>query len=199
MLNKQSAAKKERSLDREITEVSVKLLPGEFFATADGTAIATVLGSCVAVCLFDPGSGIGGMNHFMLPELQQGMKAGKCTGDCSTSNCTRYGSCAIRRLLQQLEELGAVRVRLKAKLFGGGRVMAGMSDIGEKNAVFATEQLARQRIPVTASDLGGCWPRKVVFYPAEGRALVKRLLKLPVEEMRASAPGVLWTGKEGKK
>jgi chemotaxis protein CheD len=157
----------------------VKLLPGEVYAAADGTAVTTLLGSCVSVCLFDPAAGVGGMNHFLLPELSRGGEV-RCTGACASSCCARYGRCAMRQLLQQLEGLGARRPRLAAKLFGAGRVMAGMTDIGANNAAFALDFLERAGIPVVGSDLHGVWPRKVVFFPATGRALVKRIKRTEI-------------------
>ena len=169
--------------DREFATRVVKILPGEFYATADGTAIATLLGSCVSVCLFDRFSAVGGMNHFMLPQVLQGSNATRCSdpgaASCDAVCSARYGACAMRHLLQRLEALGASRSRLEAKLFGAGRVMAGMSDIGEKNAAFALGYLQECGIPVLASDLGDCCPRKVVFFPATGRAVVKRIRELP--------------------
>jgi chemotaxis protein CheD len=169
--------------DPESATYAVRILPGEYFATADGTAITTLLGSCVSVCLFDRGSSVGGMNHFMLPQVMLGSNATRCA-DPGTAGCTnvcsaRYGACAMRHLLLRLEELGASRSRLQAKLFGAGRVMAGMTDIGMKNSEFALGYLQERGIPVVASDLGGFCPRKVTFFPATGRALVKRLRDIP--------------------
>jgi len=169
--------------DREFAVQALKILPGEYYATAAGTAITTLLGSCVSVCLYDRGSGVGGMNHFMLPQILQGPDATRCadpaTVSCSAICSARYGACAMRQLLQTLERLGASPGRLEAKLFGAGRVMAGVTDIGDKNAQFALGYLQERNIPIVASDLGGCWPRKVAFFPATGRALVKRLRELP--------------------
>jgi chemotaxis protein CheD len=169
--------------DRDFTTDAVKILPGGYYASADGTPITTLLGSCVSVCLFDRGSGVGGMNHFMLPQILQGTGATRCTDPslvgCSDACSTRFGACAMRHLLERLEELGARRPRLEAKLFGAGRMMAGMTDIGEKNAEFALGYLEEQRIHVIATDLGGTSPRKVTFFPDTGRALVKRLRNLP--------------------
>jgi chemotaxis protein CheD len=164
--------------DREFGTAAVKIVAGEFFATADATAISTVLGSCVSVCLYDKASGIGGMNHYMLPEQMQGTCAADCGALCLGSGCARYGNCAMRRLLARLEELGADPRRLEAKLFGAGRVMAGVTDIGAQNASFALRYLEQRRIPVVASDLGESWPRKVIFFPATGRAFVRRILEL---------------------
>jgi len=166
--------------DQEFGAVAVKVLAGECFATAEPVAITTVLGSCVSVCLYDAEKGIGGMNHFMLPELLQGGKTIPCTGTCSDC-CARYGTCAMRQLLQRLELLGASRKRLAAKLFGAGRIMATRTDIGRSNAAFAIDYLKQRRIPIIASDLGDCCPRKVIFFPATGRAWVKRMQDLPME------------------
>jgi chemotaxis protein CheD len=169
--------------DPESAAKTVRILPGEYFATADGTAITTLLGSCVSVCLFDRGSSVGGMNHFMLPQVMLGSNATRCAdrhaGSCSNVCSARYGACAMRQLLLRLEELGARRCRLEAKLFGAGRVMAGVTDIGAKNTEFAQGYLQELGIPVVASDLGGFCPRKVTFFPATGRALVKRLRDIP--------------------
>ncbi len=173
--------------DPEFGTVAVKIGAGECFATAEPVAITTTLGSCVSVCLYDSERGVGGMNHFMLPELLQSAKASLCTGACDSGsvNCARYGACAMRQLLQRLEALGANPRRLAAKLFGAGRVMAMATDIGGKNAAFAIEYLKRHGIPIMASDLGECCPRKVVFFPATGRAWVKRMRDLPAGRSNA--------------
>ncbi|WP_239027550.1 histidine kinase [Geomonas diazotrophica] len=166
--------------DPEFETVAVKIVAGEFFATGEDVAIATLLGSCVAVCLYDIELGIGGMNHFMLPELAGEGGTEFCTGVCdlNSKSCARYGSCAMRRLLQQLELLGADRKRLAAKIFGAGRVMDSSTDIGGHNAAFAVDYLKKHGIPIIASDLGECCPRKVMFFPKTGRALVKRMRAL---------------------
>lgn len=168
--------------DPELGTVAVKIVAGECYSTAEPVAITTLLGSCVSVCLYDPERGVGGMNHFMLPELVQGGKAAAACGglcDVGSTSCARYGSCAMRQLMQQLERLGAHPRRLAAKVFGAGRVMAAPTDIGRSNADFALDYLKQHGIPVVASDLGECCPRKVVFFPATGRALVKRMRNLP--------------------
>ena len=165
----------------EFGTVAVKIVAGECFATADPIAITTVLGSCVSVCLYDLERGVGGMNHVMRPELLQGGKSALCTGACdsNSTNCARYGNCAMRQLLLQLEQLGTNRSRLAAKVFGAGRVMAMASDIGASNASFALEYLRQEGIPVVASDLGEKCPRKLVFFPQTGKAWVKRMRDLP--------------------
>lgn len=170
--------------EREFATHAIKILPGEYFATADATAIATLLGSCVSVCLYDKVSGVGGMNHFMLPKLLLQKNVTRCAAPyappCANNCSARYGACAMKHLLEKLEELGAQRANLEAKLFGGGRVMAGGADIGEKNASFALGYLDERGIPVVSSDLGDCCPRKIFFFPASGRVFVKRLGKQPI-------------------
>lgn len=169
--------------DRDFVTPAVKILPGEYFATADATAISTLLGSCVSVCLYDRSSGVGGMNHFMLPKVLLQGNSTRCAAPyappCGTTCSARYGACAMKHLLERLEMLGARRTSLEAKLFGAGRVMAGGADIGEKNAAFALGYLEERGIPVVASDLGDCCPRKLVFFPSTGQVFVKRLRTLP--------------------
>src|SRR6185369_13077997 len=136
--------------EREFAVAAVKILPGEFYATGEDGAITTLLGSCVSVCLYDRQAGVGGMNHFMLPKLLAGNGASRCSdpgGAACTLPCSaRYGTCAMRQLLQRLEQLGARPGRLEAKLFGAGRVMAGVTDIGAQNASFALGYLEERGI-----------------------------------------------------
>jgi len=169
--------------NREFLTQATRILPGEFHVTADATPITTLLGSCVSVCLYDRGSGVGGMNHFMLPQRLAGTDAVTRCADPTLAGCAyicsaRYGSCAMRQLLQRMEQLGANCACLEAKLFGAGRMMRGV-DIGEKNASFALGYLEERGIRVVAKDLGTRFPRKVVFFPATGRAVVKRIRHLP--------------------
>ena len=147
---------------------AVKVLPGEFYATPDELLLVTVLGSCVAACIRDPQLGIGGMNHFMLPDTDSAGPAG---------NAARYGSYAMEMLINHLIKRGAVRSRLEAKVFGGGAVIAGMTqaNIGERNAEFVLRFLRTEGIPVVARDLADIYPRKVYFFPGAGRVLVKKL------------------------
>jgi chemotaxis protein CheD len=170
--------------EREFALQAVKVLPGEYFATADSTAISTLLGSCVSVCLFDRDRGVGGMNHFMLPKVLLRENATRCAAPyaapCANPCTARYGNCAMKHLLERLELLGARRTNLEAKIFGGGQVMAGGVNIGEKNASFALGYLEERGIPVVASDVGDRCPRKLFFLPAVGRVFVKRLRKQPI-------------------
>lgn len=143
----------------------LKLLPAEWEVSSDELALATVLGSCVAACMYDPIAKIGGMNHFMLPDASPG------------DGSARYGAHAMELLINGLLKDGASRQRLQAKVFGGGNVLPGMTidPIGTRNATFVLEYLAAERIPILAQDLGGIQPRKVCFFVRTGRSLVKRL------------------------
>lgn len=158
-----------RYYDRHFNRDAIKLLPGEFYGTSEVVALVTVLGSCVAACLRDPLTGIGGMNHFMLPEAAD--------TDHPASSSARYGAFAMEILINHLVKLGARRNGLQAKLFGGGNVLPGLSqsNVGERNASFALSYLALEGIPVVAKDLLDDCPRKVYFFPDSGRVLVKKL------------------------
>lgn len=156
--------------DRSFKLETAKLLPGEYYVTDRNMMLVTVLGSCVAACVRDPRHGIGGMNHFMLPDV-----AGD--GDSPVSNSARYGTYAMEILINQLIKLGARREALEAKVFGGGNVLRGLTiaNVGQRNADFVLEFLAAEQIPVRGRDLVGEWPRKVHYFPADGRVLMKKL------------------------
>lgn len=158
-------------IDRHFNLPAAKIGPGEFYATQRDMVIVTVLGSCVSACLRDPQTNVGGMNHFMLPH--HGADPG---GPVSES--ARYGAYAMEVLVNHMLALGARRERIQAKVFGAGKIIPGMSDIGSRNAHFALEYLARERIPVVAQDLGRDEASKVYFFPASGKVLVKRLRTL---------------------
>lgn len=158
-------------LDRHFNLPAAKIGPGEFYATQRDMVIVTVLGSCVSACLRDPDAQVGGMNHFMLPH--HGSDPG---GPVSES--ARYGAYAMEVLVNNLLALGAKRSRMQAKIFGAGRIVPGMSDIGAKNAKFAIEYLERERIPILAQDLGRDEASKVYFFPQSGKVLLKRLKSL---------------------
>lgn len=149
---------------------AAKIAPGELYASKRNVMIVTVLGSCVSVCLMDLAARIGGMNHFMLPD-----RAG---GESLLSEPARYGAHAMEMLINNLLSMGASRERLTAKVFGAGRVLPGMSDVGARNAQFAMEYLERERISVAARDVGGYHARKVYFFVETGRVLVKEIREL---------------------
>lgn len=151
---------------------AAKLLPGEFYVTASGEMLTTVLGSCISVCVRDVESGIGGMNHFMLPHSDAVDEWGGPTA------AARYGSHAMEMLINAVMKAGGRRERLEYKAFGGGNIVSQPSSVGTKNIEFLHEFVRLEGIRLTASDLGGQHPRKVVFFPETGRAGVKKLRML---------------------
>ena len=149
----------------------VKVLPGEFYVGAQDELVSTVLGSCVAACIHDPVRGIGGMNHFMLPEPRGASDSWSST----VGRAARYGSDAMEQLINAVLKAGGQRADLKVKVFGGGRVLAQLSDVGQRNIDFVRRYLAAERLPLAAEDLGGTYPRQVQFFPLSGRVRVRQL------------------------
>lgn len=140
----------------------IHIVQGEFRVICDPEVVlATVLGSCVAACLRDAEAGVGGMNHFLLPGDIGGGHAGEAE---------RYGVHLMELLVNGLLENGARRERLEGKLFGGARMMEGLSDIGAKNAAFAKRFLANEGIRLVAENLGGDRGRRLEYEPVSGRA-----------------------------
>jgi chemotaxis protein CheD len=151
---------------------AVKILPGEYYATARPMLIVTVLGSCVAACIRDKVNNIGGMNHFMLP----------FPGDLGEpgQNSAIYGRYAMEVLVNQLLEMGAKRENLEAKIFGGGNLLKSFTRnrVGERNANFVRDYLKQERIPILAEDLLDDYSRKIYFFPSHDRVKVKKLIRL---------------------
>lgn len=136
---------------------------GEHQVSRDpGMMLSTILGSCVAACIRDERSGIGGMNHFLLPE-------GSGQGDQSR----RYGVHLMELLINDILKAGGERGRLRAKLFGGARMFEDLKNIGESNAEFAQRFLRDELIPVDAASLGGRQARRVHYWPATGKVLMR--------------------------
>lgn len=155
---------------REIERLSRNVAPGAW-AVERERPLSTLLGSCVAVCLFDAQARVGGLNHFMLPNLQRSAN--------SEVDALLAGDYAMETLLNALLARGAKKPRIQAKAFGGGTIIetAGQSlAIGQRNARFARDWLQREGIPVVASDFLGLWSRKLLFLPANGDAWCKRIV-----------------------
>ena len=144
------------------------LHPGRLFVSAEPAAVTMILGSCVAVCLWDESHGIGGMNHYLLPD-----------GEGDGVAAERFAPLALRRLLEQLLELGASKENLKAKVFGGACVLEAFqesgNDLGTKNIEAARRVLEVERIPILAEDVAGQAGRKLVFHTEGGSARVRKL------------------------
>jgi len=156
--------------DREHNSEAAKILPGEYYATGRNMVLVTVLGSCVCACIRDRISGVGGMNHFMLPE--SGQDRNNPLGESA-----RYGTYAMEILINQLLKMGAKRGNLEAKVFGGASVLRGftVNNVGERNAEFVLQFLKTEQIAVVAQDLLDIYPRKVYYFPDSGLVRVKTL------------------------
>jgi len=153
-------------------QVSIHI--GGVFATREPTVIKTLLGSCIAACLRDPDTGVGGMNHFMLPDNQIHVSA-KTWVNTPVSDQTRYGNIAMERLINIVLASGGKKMDIEVKVFGGGKVLNIDADIGMKNIEFVTDYLRREGIRVISEDVGGECPRKVQYFPATGRVRIKKL------------------------
>ena len=163
------------------------IIQGEYrISNRPDSVLTTLLGSCVAACIWDPALKIGGMNHFLLPGED----------DAQFSDSERIGVHLMELLVNGLLREGAARTRLQAKLFGGGNMNSSLADIGARNGVFARGFLRNEGISLIGESLGGDQARKVQFWPTTGRA---RQMQLPkdvqvTDTRRARAPGVADSG-----
>ena len=155
---------------KELERHARNIHPGAW-AVESQRPLSTLLGSCVAVCLFDPHLRLGGINHFMLPDMGRSKH-----GDVDS---LLSGNFAMEALLNALLNKGAKKPRLQAKAFGGGTIIdtdQGAASIGMRNASFAKEWLQREGIPLVSTDLLGPWSRKIIFLPSNGEAFCKRMV-----------------------
>ncbi len=159
--------------EREFERNAVKLLPGEYFVSEDDIVLSTVLGSCIAACMWDRTARVGGMNHFMLP----GDPARAGTDADPIGLAGRYGVFAMEQLINELIKRGARKSNLEAKLFGGGAVLRNFTalNVGERNAEFVLNFLRTEGIRIASQDLMDVFARRVAFFPVSGRALCRKL------------------------
>jgi chemotaxis protein CheD len=142
----------------------VSIVQGENAIVVEpGVVVSTLLGSCVAACLYDPVAKVGGMNHFLLGEPSADHRV-------SVNDMQRYGVHAMELLINGMMARGASRTRLRAHLYGGGNIVSGLGGIGTANAAFARRFMTDEGIEVAHSDLGGTSARRVEFLPHEGRS-----------------------------
>jgi len=153
---------------REIERMSSNIPPGGWLVERE-RPMCTLLGSCVAVCLFDPVAQLGGMNHFMLQTMKRGSH--------DDVDSVLSGDYAMEVLMNGLLGRGAQRARIRAKAFGAGTIISSLAatGIGTRNAEFAREWLEREKVPLVASDFLGPWSRKILFVPANGDAYCRRM------------------------
>jgi chemotaxis protein CheD len=157
-----------RYRDPGFNAIAVKVFPGEHYVTETDEMLVTVLGSCVSACIRDPVACLGGMNHFMLPD--------SCgNGWDKISPSMRYGNVAMERLINDILAQGGMRQRLEVKVFGGGNVMTGTSDIGHRNAEFVETYLAAEGLAIAAAHLRGRLPRRIHYFPLTGKVMLREL------------------------
>jgi chemotaxis protein CheD len=151
---------------------TARILPGEYYVTCEDEVIDTVLGSCVAACIRNPRLGIGGMNHFMLPRPSG---TGLDTWESVAGRATRYGSASMEQLINRVLAAGGTRQDLEVKIFGGGRVVPKLSDIGARNLAFVREYLRQEGLKIVSEDAGDTCSRHVQYFPRSGRVRVRHL------------------------
>lgn len=160
--------------DNSFNRNVVTIYPGECYVSKGPELVSTILGSCVAIVLYDPEHQIGGMNHFMLASNNDKSKDVSKNGPIG-----RFGEYAIDLLLKEMEKAGADRRNLQAKIFGGSNVFnlpeTAHEQVGSENIKFAKNYLQKLNIPVLAEDLGGVPSRKIIFDPATFKVLLKRI------------------------
>ncbi len=162
---------------------AARLMPGEYYVTKNDEGVYTTLGSCISACIRDHVRGIGGMNHFMLPASALADKDN--WRSTSLSDATRYGNFAMEHLINDILKHGGQRQNLEVKLFGGGRIMSNMSDVGMRNITFVHDYLKTEGLKSVSEDLGDVFPRMVVYFPATGKVRVKRLRSLHTNTIAA--------------
>lgn len=157
-----------RMRDNRFPHEIASILPGEFFVSREPMVVYTVLGSCISACIRDPIIGVGGMNHFMLPEPKEG-------GNDSWGESTRYGSYAMESLINEILKRGGIKSRLEVKLFGAGKIYEGNIDVGARNAEWVLSFLKTEGLKPAKTDLGDVFPRKVYYFTESGRVLMKKI------------------------
>ena len=165
-----------RYIDHDHGMVAAKILPGEYYVTAENEMITTVLGSCISACVRDKEIGLGGMNHFMLPDtnkmkMQQGSNA-------LIGNANRYGNFAMEHLINTILSNGGKRKNLEVKVFGGGKIIPTLSDVGERNIEFVMEYIDQEGLLLLSKDIGDIYPRKVIYFPQTGKVGMKKIQDL---------------------
>ncbi|UEM22367.1 chemotaxis protein [Skermanella mucosa] len=155
---------------------AVKVLLGEHKITQrPDEMLVTTLGSCIAACVRDPILGLGGMNHFLLPEAPAG-------NDGGVNAAARYGGVAMERLINEILRRGGRRDRLEVKVFGGAKVIASSNPIGRRNAEFVLGFIAAEGLTLAAQDLGGTLARRVHYFPNTGKVMRRLIRQEAVED-----------------
>lgn len=160
-----------RYWDLKTRTFAAKVLPGEFYVTGSDEMLVTILGSCVSACMRNPATGLGGMNHFLLPETTNTVING-------VDEAALYGFNAMELLINALLKGGGKRGQLEVKIFGGGKMFDRMGDHGAKNVDFVRDYVSREGLKLRGEDVCGPYSRKVRFYPDTGRVQVRRISRM---------------------
>lgn len=163
----------------EMWQVAIVL--GEFHVSRTPEVITTVLGSCIAACIRDPQRNVGGINHFLLPDAPK-------TANADDGESLRYGVYALECLINGVLRGGGRRETLEVKVFGGGRVIEGNTDVGRKNIEFARAFFKTEGIKIASEDVGGTFARRLRFWPTTGRAQVLQIPMAKADVPRPVAP-----------
>lgn len=154
---------------------TINIIQGEFrISSSPSVKMTTVLGSCIAACIYDSESKIGGMNHFLLPEPAPGQRSN-----------VKFGAYLMELLLNEMLKSGAKRSHLRAKLYGGSKMNATMGNVGDRNIEFVNGYLESEGIPIVATDLGGTQARRIGFHPSSGSVDLK-VANVTVNEERVN-------------
>ena len=153
-----------RKINKNTGSIIARVGPGEYYVTHEDETIETVLGSCVAVCIRDQKAGVGGLNHFMLPNSSQ-----------QDTTEGRYGVHAMELLINGIIRAGGKRSGFEVKIFGGAKMLAHMGDVGATNIEFIRTFAETEGLRISSEDVGGLVGRMIRYEPATGRARVKRL------------------------
>ncbi|WP_050927905.1 chemotaxis protein CheD [Aestuariivita boseongensis] len=156
------------------THKVLSVVQGQYRVTRDpGVAMSTILGSCVSVALFDRSSGVGGINHFLLPSSGR-----------PGCNEVKFGAMANELLINELLKMGASRSHLRAKIFGGANIVERLGDIGSRNVSFAQDYMKREGIRIEQADTGGRQARRLHFHPVSGEA---KVFTIPIDQTQTLA------------
>ncbi len=156
--------------DQALDAYIVSVVAGVYnWSKSSNIAFSTMLGSCLSVCAYDLHAGVGGMNHFLLPEAPEDSEENDLY-----SSSFRYGSAAIETLLNSLYKHGAAKNGIQVKIFGGGKILHGVSrNVGERNIEFARRFFKRENMRIESEDVGGMEGRRIIFFPKTGKVLLR--------------------------
>jgi chemotaxis protein CheD len=178
---------------------TIKLLPGEYHTTKGAELLVTVLGSCISACIRDTKSGIGGMNHFLLPVQKNNTRKDESSWAKSyDSSETRYGDLAMEMLINDIIKRGGDRKYFEAKIFGGAQMFESTMRVGDRNIEFVSKYLDFESIPISSNDTGGRQGRKLYYIPQTGEVFLKRIISVHNNTIEKREKQYMKTAKESR-